>query len=116
MNRTGSFFTWIRQKLLAWCIHQEIKHCIFQQLAGNKDCGYPFSCYEELEQRALFGELDSQLHLKLLQKAERMGKNYGQAFRYIMYRDLNTRLEMYLRFVERRTPHRTPLPQPQLAT
>src|ERR1017187_7318605 len=112
------FFASIRRKLLARRIHREIKHRVFPQLAGDKNCGYPFQTEDELWKCALRGELDAELHQKLLQKAERMGKNYGQAFRYIMYRDLNARMKMYLEIVEARTPHQASVPQaqPQLAT
>src|SRR5689334_19383895 len=42
MSIIGKFLAEVRQKLLARRIHQEIKHCIFQQLVGDKKCGYPF--------------------------------------------------------------------------
>ena len=114
-NIIGKFFTQVRQKLLARRIHREIKRGIFPQLAGDRNCGYPFKNEDELWQRALRGELDAELHLKLLQKAERMGQDYGQAFRYIMYRDLNARLKMYLEFVEKRTPRRVDAAEPRFA-
>jgi hypothetical protein len=107
------FIASIRRKLLARRIHREIKHRVFPQLAEDKNCGYPFQTEDELWQCALRGELDAELHQKLLQKAECMGNNYGQAFRYIMYRDLNARMKMYLEFVEERTPRQAPAPQAQ---
>src|SRR5258708_11370374 len=107
MKKTiGKFFANIRQKLLARRIHREIEHRIFPQLVGDKNCGYPFNDSEdELEKLATFGALDAQLHLDIIERrAEKLPDTYRQAFRYIAYRDINARLEMYEEFVRERTP------------
>jgi len=121
MKKTiGKFFANIRQKLLARRIHREIEHCIFPQLVGDKNCGYPFGdSDEELEKLATFGALDARLHLDIIEhRARLMPDTYGHAFRYLAYRDLNKRLEMYEEFVRERTSHKAApvAAQTQLAT
>lgn len=102
----GKFFANIHQNLLARRIHLEIERCIFPQLVGDKNCGYPFNDSEEkLEELAAFGGLDAQLHLDMIERrAKELPDTYANAFRYLMYRDLNTRMKMYLEFVQKRTP------------
>jgi hypothetical protein len=116
----GKFIANIRQKLLARRVHREIEHCIFPQLVGDKNCGYPFGdSDEELEKLATFGALDAQQHLAIIEsRARLLPDTYGHAFRYLAYRDLNKRLEMYEEFARKLTWRKSaPLgPQPQLAT
>lgn len=120
MNTIKSFFAKISQKLFAQHIHQEIEHRILPQLVGDKNCGYPFNDSEEkLEEFAAFGGLDAQLHLDMIERrAKELPDTYANAFRYLMYRDLNTRMKMYLEFVQKRTPSKaTPVAsRPQPAT
>ena len=115
----GQFFANIRQKLLARRVHREIEHCIFPQLVGDKNCGYPFGDSDvELEKLAAFGAFDAQLHLDIIERrAMQLPDTYRQAFRYLAYRDINARLKMYEEFVRERTPRKaaTVAPQPQLA-
>ena len=115
----GKFFANIRQKLLARRIHREIEHCIFPQLAGDKNCVYPFNdSEEELEKLATFGALDAQQHLEMIERRARLlPDTYGQAFRYLAYRDINERLKMYEEFVRERTWRKSAstAPQPQPA-
>jgi len=106
--------------MLARRVHREIKHRIFPQLCGGKNCGYPFKdSVEELEKLATFGALDAQLHLDIIERrAKELPDTFGQAFRYIAYRDINERLKMYEEFVRERTPHKVvrAASQPQPAT
>ena len=51
----------------------------------------------------IHGGLDAQIKLDLIERtAAKMPKAYGDAFRYIAYRDLNERMKMYLEIAERR--------------
>jgi len=110
----------VRQKLLSRRLHREIEHGIFPQIAGDKNCGYPFNDSEQkLEEAAVFGGFDSQLNIDIIERrAKELPETYSKAFRYIMYRDLNTRIKMYLEFVRERTPSKVApvATQPQSAT
>jgi hypothetical protein len=54
------------------------------------------------------------LHLDIIERrAKLLPDTYGQAFRYIAYRDLNKRLKMYEEFVRERTWRKSPLTAPQ---
>lgn len=108
MKPIKSFFANISQKLFAQHIHQEIEHCIFPQLVGDKNCRYPFEDSEKkLEELAAFGGFDAQLNLDMIEsRAKQLPDTYGNAFRYLMYRDLNARMKMYLEFVQNHTPHK----------
>ena len=119
MNTIKLFFTKISQKLFNQHIHQEIEHNIFPQLCGTQN-GYPFGDSEEkLKELASFGGFDAQLNLEIIERrAKQLPDTYGDAFRYIMYRDLNMRMKMYLEFVQKCTPHKAVsiAAQPQPAT
>jgi hypothetical protein len=99
----GKFFAKIRQTLFTARIEREIYHKIFPHLNQEADLGYPFHSEKEYETKCLYAELDAKLHVELIEKrAARMPKAYGDAFRYIAYRDLNERMKMYLELAERR--------------
>ncbi len=103
MNTVKSVLVKISQKLSDWRVNREIFHRVFPHLNRVSNHNYPFSSDEELERLALFSELDAKLHLELIERrAEKMPKAYGDAFRYIAYRDLNARMKMYLEIAEHR--------------
>ena len=103
MNTIKLFLARIGQKLSDWRVNREIFHRIFPHLNRRASHNYPFSSKEELEKLALFSELDANLHLELIERhAAKMPKAYGDAFRYIAYRDLNARMKMYLEIAEHR--------------
>ena len=104
MKSINSFFAKISQKLFNQHVHQQIEHGIFPQLCGKQN-GYPFGDSEEkLEELATFGELDVQLHLDIIERrSKQLPDTYGAAFRYIAYRDINARLEMYEKFARQLT-------------
>jgi hypothetical protein len=89
-------------------------------LGCRRHCNYSFkNSDEELEKLAAFGGFDAQLNLDIIERRVKdLPETYGKAFRYIMYRDLNTRMKMYLEFVRERTPRKAaPVGlKPQLAT
>jgi hypothetical protein len=102
----------LRQKWLMWKIEREIYGCIFPYLRKEKNGDYPFRSDKELQKIILHGKLDAQLHLATIERqADEMGKAYGEAFRYIMYRDLNKRMLRYARLVQKRVPPRARVSQ-----
>ena len=102
------FFASIRQKRFDRRVNREIFQQIFPHLNGEANHGYPFNSEEEFEKRCLYAELDAKLHVELIEKrAARMPEAYGNAFRYIAYRDLNERMKMYLEIAERRVQPET---------
>jgi len=103
MNIIGRFFARIRQKLFAARVNREIFHKIFPHLRRDANHGYAFHSDAEFEKQCLFNELDAKLHVELVERrAARMPEAYGEAFRYIAYRDLNARMKMYLELAEQR--------------
>ena len=112
MKPTESFFTRLRQKLFKWHLEWEIYNRIAPHIHGEKDCGYLFDCEAELCKESLEGHINTQLNLEIIERqADHMGKAYGEAFRYIMYRDLNMRLLMYLKLAQRRVPPKCRIPR-----
>ena len=102
----------LRQKWLMWKIEREIYGGVFPHLEKKTDCGYPFQNHEELQEKIIHAKLDAQLHLEIIERqADEMGKAYGEAFRHIMYRDLNQRMLMYAKLVQQRVPHQSRIPQ-----
>lgn len=112
INKFKSFIASVRLKLLIRRMEREIYGGVFPHLEKQKDCGYSFHTDEDLQEIVLHARLDAQLHLETIERqADEMGKAYGKAFRYIMYRDLNRRILMYAKLVQRRVPPRVRVPQ-----
>ena len=109
MKQIKSFLTRIHRKFFAWRIECEIYNHIFPHLKKKSGRGYPFTTKAELWCNAYRAELDAKLCMEFLQEAEAMEENYGQAFRYIMYRDLNARMKMYLDLMQKDTLCQTKL-------
>jgi hypothetical protein len=89
------FFANIRRKFFVWRIDREIHDRIFPHLEKDRDYGYPFNSDEELQKFCADRKF---LHLPFVRDIEldiaRMPKAYGEAFRYILYRDLERRSNM----------------------
>jgi hypothetical protein len=97
----GKFFASIRQKLFTARIRREIYHGIFPHLNQVADHGYPFGTRDEMVKLHIHGNLAAHGTLRLIESAAgKMPKAEGDAFRYIAYRDLNERMEMYLKLAE----------------
>jgi hypothetical protein len=97
------FFANIRQKLFTARIDMEIFNRIAAHINGEKNHGYPFDSTDALAKLSIRGNHDALLNLDIIeQTAAKMPKAYGNAFRYIAYRDLNKRMKMYLELAERR--------------
>lgn len=104
-NAVRRFLAGIREDIFTIRIEREIYGRIFPHLEREKDCGYPFETDEEIFKRCIHDALDAKLFLNLVERqANAMGKAYGEAFRYIMYRDLNRRLRAYVKLVQHRVP------------
>src|SRR5687767_12076026 len=98
-----SFFARVRQKLFEWRLEGEIYGRIFPHLEAERDHGYEFVSDEELRELIRVGCSDAQLDLEMIEnEGQLMPKAYGEAFRYIFYRDVNRRLAMYRNIARRR--------------
>ena len=103
MKNIRKFIANIRQKLFAARISREIYQKIFPQLNGEANHGYPFESDDEMVKLHIRGNLAAHGTLRLIERAAgKMPKAEGDAFRYIAYRDLNERMEMYLKLAEQR--------------
>lgn len=103
MNTIKSFFKKIRQWLFAARIEREIYHKIFPQINQEADHAYPFESHDEMVRMHIRGNLAAHGTLRLIERAAgKMPKAEGDALRYIAYRDLNERMEMYLKLAEQR--------------
>ena len=105
MRNTG-FFTKIRRWLFMQAVEREIYHKVFCHLNHEADHGYSFFTDNEL-----LGQ-NVHEHIKLKQQchaleaaAAKMPEAYGQAFRNIAFRDLNARMEEYIRLAKQRGDH-----------
>ena len=99
----GKLVVRIQRFLFAARVNREIFQRIFPHLNREANHGYPFACDEEMARLHTRGRLQTSLDMDLLERtAARMPKAYGEAFRYIVYRDLNERMEMYLEIAEQR--------------
>ena len=103
MRNIRKFFASIRQWLFAARIEREIYHKVFPQINGQANHGYPFESKDEMVSRHIHSGLDAQMKLDMIERtAARMPRAYGDAFRYIAYRDLNERMKMYLELAAER--------------
>jgi hypothetical protein len=106
------FFAKIRRMYFNWRINREIFHEISPHLRNEGDHGYSFRSKDEMVKSHLRGCLHARLKLRLIeQTAAQMPKFQGDAFRYIAYRDLNERMEMYLELAEQSVQPETCDPQ-----
>jgi hypothetical protein len=104
----GKFFAKIRQTLFTARIEREIYHKIFPHLNQHADHGYPFGSKDEMVRLHIRSGLDAQMKFDMIERtAAKMPKAYGDAFRYIAYRDLNERMKMYLEIAAERVQPET---------
>jgi hypothetical protein len=103
------FFASIRRKLFNRRVNREIFDNIFPHLNGHADNGYPFHSDHEMVRLHIRMNLQAGLNLRrIAEVAGRMPEAYGNAFRYIAYRDLNEFIERYLEIAEERIYDPTP--------
>ena len=98
---------YLRLALFTTRMEWEIYKRIAPHVLGEKDHGYRFTSNEEMWKAGSHENLDILYVIEVIEKqAEHMGKGYGRAFRYIMYRDLNRRMRMYAKLAQWRVPPR----------
>jgi len=99
------FFTNVRCAVFHHLLDWEIYQRIAPQVHKEKDCGYPFHSREELIKLNIRLELDTKLNTATLEKQiATMPKAYGEAFRYLVYRDLNEHTVIYRKLAQSRVP------------
>jgi len=95
-------FEMISQKRFVNRVNCEIRNKIFPHLRGDANHGYPFGSDRELLKQGINCELDVKLHIE--QIAELTAQNpkaYGDALRFIAYRDLDEQAKMFLMLARR---------------
>ena len=91
------FIANISRRLFNRRVNREIFDKIFPHLNGKANHGYPFGSDDEFVRLHIHSGLDAQMKFDMIERtAAKMPKAYGDAFRYIAYRDLNERIKMYL--------------------
>lgn len=96
-----SFLQQLRQKFLDNRVSREIFDRIFPHIQGEKNHGYAFRSSSEMD--AETAKLDAQALLEKIERhASNMPEAYSQAFRHVMHRDLNARLQMYEKIAQQR--------------
>ena len=96
IHKIRSFIAYARLCLFTTGIEREIFRRVAPHLRKERDNGYPFRSKEQLSKAAIEEGLETKSCLEMIERqADHMGKFYGEAFRYIMYRDLNKRLRFY---------------------
>lgn len=102
------FIANIRRKLFNWRVNWEIFQKIFPHLRKDADHSYPFGSENEMVRLHIRNNLEAGLNLRRIgDVAARMPKAYGDAFRYVAYRDLNEFMERYLEIAEERIQSET---------
>jgi hypothetical protein len=93
----------IRRKQFNRRVNREIFDKIFPHLNGEANHGYPFKSDDKMVRLHIRNNLQAGLNLRRIgEVAAKMPKAYGDAFRYIAYRDLNEFMEKYLEIAEER--------------
>jgi hypothetical protein len=91
------FFAKIRRMFFNWRINREIFHKIAPHLRNEGDYGYPFRSEDEFMAAYIRGGLDARFKSDMIERVIRdMPEFQGNALRYIIYRDLNERMKMYI--------------------
>src|SRR5690349_4619059 len=97
------FFARVHQTLFQALVEWEIYHRIFPHLNREAEHGYPFQSKDEMVGLHIGYNLHARIDLRMIERAAaRMPRAYGDAFRYIAYKDLNHRIKMYLELAEER--------------
>lgn len=87
----SSLFAFVRRKLFIWRVNTEIFERLFPHVHGEAAHGYPFRNRPELQKHtAQLGIPESLARIE--QYIQQMPAAYGESFRYLLYRDLYTRL------------------------
>lgn len=98
----------LRQRLFDWLINREIFLKILPHRNREADHGYPFTTDAEMARRRAEENRNLQAASnRLEQLIQQMPKAYGEAFSYIVCRDLRRQLESYVAVAERRVQPET---------
>ncbi len=104
MSTIGKFAARIRREKFAANITREIYHKIFPHMNGQADHGYLFSSDKELYKARLDGSSTVRTMLCDLNSAAlKMPEAECNAFLYIVNRDLEERLRMYVKLANARS-------------
>ena len=105
IQKVRMLLAYVRMVIFTNRIEWEIFQRIAPHIHNEKDHGYSFGSEQELLQAAIRGQRDAEACLEIIERqADHMGKAYGEAFRHIMYRDLNRRLLPYVKLAQHRVP------------
>ena len=105
INAVRRFFKGVREEVFNLRIEREIYARILPHLKREKLFAYPFSSNEEIFDCCVRDSLAAVQYLRTIEdQADAMGRAYGESFRHIMYRDLNSRLRKYAKLVQARVP------------
>jgi hypothetical protein len=108
INTIRTFFARIRQTLFERRLEAEIYGQLFPHLERERNFCYPFDSDEGLQKQVRKEKTDAYSHLKMIdQECAAMPKAYGEAFRYIAYRDLSHRMALYRQLARRRVQPKT---------
>ena len=100
MSTIGKFFARIPNEKFAADITREIDQKIFPHINGQADHGYPFSTKRELHKARLDGFIKLRTMLCDLDSAAfKMPEVECNAFLYLVHRDLEERIRLYLQLV-----------------
>lgn len=103
MSIIGKFLARMRREKFAANISREIYHKIFPHMNGHADHGYPFTTDDELHKARLQGSIEMWKKLRELDSAAlQMPDAECNAFLFIVNRDLEERIRMYLKFAHAR--------------
>lgn len=98
----SSWLARMRQKVFKWHLSREIFDKIFSHLESEQNHGYLFRT--DAEMNAQTEALNVQAVLDDVERqTKKLPKAYGEAFRYIMHRDLCERLNWYAAEARRHT-------------
>jgi hypothetical protein len=102
IKRFGKLLADLHFKVFTARRENEIHH-IFSQVHGRADSGFPFATMAQMNQQTEARNLRVLLDL-IDKQCPEMGSAYGNAFRYLLYRDIYARLELYLRHIQTNIP------------
>jgi len=101
-------FAKIRNLWLLIRIENQIYGRIFPHLEREKDFGYPFQSDKEFEAHRDADERElERLIASIRTHSENMPRAYGEAFRYLAFRDLRNRAMQYEKIARQRVQPKT---------
>jgi hypothetical protein len=93
-NNAGSFFARMRQMRFEASVNWEIFQKLSPHKRGEANYGYSFDTSEEMNAETERFNVREILD-RIEEQTKKMGKGYGESFRYLMHRDLRERLKMW---------------------